>query len=139
MKRMIFASIALLLTSSFVQAGWFNRCGSCCPRTRVSCEPRVMCEPACEPTPPVCFKKIMVPQTIQVEKEIEVSAIKIVEPRPDIIERIPVAPTEVRTPQPPLVIQQPDMISYRCNPDRIVHHKQAPSIRYECPVDSCAR
>ncbi len=140
MKRLLL-TVAVLMSPMLVEANRY-RYGSCKTSScRTSCAPTA-CAPyagssaACaveEPCPPRCTKTIMVPQTIQVPKVIEVPARKIVMPQPDVIERIPCPPVEVRTPQPP--IPQPDCISYRCVPDRIVHHKQPDIIRYECPTD----
>lgn len=142
MKRLLL-TVAVLLSPVVLEARFFGRGGNNC-RTSCSTYTRscpTTCATACpvvsEPCPPTCYKTIMVPQTIQVEKQIEVPARKIVIPQPDMIERIPQPPIEVRTPQPP--IPQPDCISYRCVPDKIVHHKQPPCIRYECPADCNTR
>lgn len=128
MKKMIFASLVALTAVGLLDA----RC--CGPRRNAR---------VCRTTAPTvevapkCFKTIMVPQTIQVAKCVEVPARKIVMPRPDIVERIAQKPIEVRIPQP--AIPQPDRIEYRCVPDKIVYHKQEPCIRYECPTDCDAR
>ncbi len=131
MKRMIFATIALLMTAGVVQAGWFGRgCNNGCARRSV-CEP--VCAQTCEPAIPKCCKTIKVPVTVMEDRVIEVPARKIVTPVPDVIEYVPQAATEIRTPQPP--IPQPDIITYRCNPDKIVRHPQPPCVRYECTPD----
>ena len=137
MKKLLL-TVAVLMSPVVIEANRY-RYGSCrtsscrtaCPTTCTTSCP-VTCAPV-EPCPPKCYKTIMVPQTIQVPKQIEVPARKIVMPQPDMIERIPQPPIEVRTPQPP--VPQPDLISYRCVPDKIVNHKQPDIIRYECPVD----
>ncbi len=124
---MIVASVIALLSVSAANA-WFGGRRGCCPSRRVaSCAPRTV---ECAPK---CFKRIKVPKTIEVEECVEVPARKIVIPQPDIVERIAQAPIEVRIPQPP--IPQPDRVEYKCVPDKIVHHPQAPCIRYECPTD----
>lgn len=136
MKRYLLM-VAVLLSPVVLEANRrSNRYGSC--RTS-SC--RTACPTACptacaveEPCIPKCTKTIQVPQTIMVDKEIEVQAQKIVIPQCDIVEHIPQPAIEVRTPQPP--IQQPDCISYRCVPDKIVNIKRPPIVRYQCPVDS---
>ncbi len=133
MKKMLFASI-VLLSASLADA---RRCGTrrCDRRTTcaTSCARPVSCAQPCEPVAPRCCKTIMVPQTIQVEKVIEVPARKIVIPQPCLVEHIPQPPIEVRIPQPP--IPQPDIIEYKCVPDQIRQIPQPDLIRWECPAD----
>ncbi len=130
MKRILFASIVTLLSTGLTEA-WFGRgnCGSsCAPR----CARVVRQQQDC---PPKCCKTIQVPQTIMVDKVIEVPAIKEVTPRPDIITYQCNAPIEVRTPQPPIVTPQPDIISYKEVPPTMIRTPQAPCVRWYCPDD----
>ena len=133
MKKMIFAALlAVLSVSAIAQARWFGR-GNCCPRPcPTACPP--VAGPACEPTPPVCHKTIMVPQTIQVPKVIEVPARRIVMPQQDLCVRTPQPAQRIEIPCPP--IPQPNIVKYECVPDKIEYIKQPPLIRYECPPDA---
>ncbi len=140
MKKLLLALVVGLAAVSLVQAryrrgvyrrgrNWSSQRGSrCAPRCAPKCAPV-----RCEPRAPKCYKNIMVPVTVEECRQIEVPARKIVIPQPDLVECIPQPAIEVRTPQPP--IPQPDIITYKCVPDKIVHHKQPPCIRYECPAD----
>ena len=133
MKRILFASIAILLSMSAVQAGLFRR-GGCCPsRARAVCAPRVAAAEC--PVEPVCTKTIMIPKTIQVPKVINVPARKIVTPRPDLVEYIPQPCLKVRRPQPDIVIKQADIIEEIPQPDKVRHIPQPPCVRYECPPE----
>ncbi len=147
-KLMLAAVIGLLSTGALLAFGG-RRNGNCCGRPARrsrracgTCPTRTACPPRCgpsrvvsEPAPPRCCKTIMVDKTIQVEKVIDVPARKIVTPQPDLIEYIPQKAIEVRIPQPATVIQNPDIIEYKCVPDKVVRHAQDPCIRYECPAE----
>ena len=124
MKRILFASVAVLLSMGAVEARWGRSCNT-------GCQPKA-CAP-CEPVAPICCKTIMVPQTIQVPKVIEVPARRIEMPQPDICIRTPRPPVRIEIPCPP--IPQPNRVEYRCQPDCITYQKCAPIIRYECPED----
>ena len=126
MKRILFISFAALASVGLAQA-W--GCRTSCNRPSAQ---RVVRQADC---PPKCCKTIQVPQTIMVDKVIEVPAIKEVTPRPDIITYRANAPIEVRTPQPPIVTPQPDIISYKCVPDTIIRTPQEPCVRWYCPDD----
>lgn len=141
MKKMIFAAILGLLSVSSVAYGIFGfgrRNGNGCCQQQTSCcgVAQATCAEACveEPAVPICTKTVMVPKTIQVPKVIQVPARKIVIPQPDVCERIAQAPKCIRIPVP--AVPQPDEIRYEAVPDKIVYHKQAPLIRYECPSDT---
>lgn len=132
MKKILLVSIVALLSVGFADA-FFGRGNGCCPTQRRVRSCATPCAVETEPCPPKCYKTIMVPKTIQVAKCIEVPAQRIEIPRPDLIERIPQKPIEVRIPCPP--IQQPDRIEYRCVPDVIRHIPQKPCVRFQCPSD----
>ena len=125
MKKMIFATILGLFSVGLLEAAY-----SCPPRRRVSCP--TICVRT-EPEPPICCKTIQVPETIMVDRVIQVPARKIVIPQADIVEYHPQPAVEIRIPQP--AIPQPDLIQYRSVPDKVVRRKVAPCIRYECPAD----
>lgn len=133
MKRILFASIAILLSmGAAVEAGLFRRrCNNGCARP-VCARPVVKEE--C-PVEPVCCKTIQVPTTVMVPKVINVPARKIVTPRPDLVEYIPQPCLTVRRPQPPIVTPQPDIIEEIPQPDKVRYIKQAPCVRFECPPD----
>ncbi len=128
MKRILFATMIAMLGVSLASAFCGNNCGTRCRR---GCPQRV--ERKVEP--PKCCKTIQVPQTVMVDKVIEVAAIKDVTPVPDTIERRANPSIEVRTPRPPIVTPQCDLISYKCVPDTIIRHPQKPCVRYYCPDD----
>ena len=138
MKKMLFASI-VLLSASLVDARQYGRRGRCGRRTTcaTSCAPvcATSCAPACEQVAPRCCKTIEVPTTVMVKKVIEVPARRIEMPQPPIVEYIAQAPLEIRTPQAPIVTPQPDIVTFQCVPDKVVHHAQPNIVRYECPAD----
>lgn len=135
MKRILFASIAILLSVGSTFA-WRSNRSSCyrggCART-VSCARP--CQKPCEPVAPRCCKTVMVDTIVQVPKVVEVAAIKKVTPMPDIVEVIEQPCQEIHIPQAPTIIQNPDLIEYRPVPAKIVRHKQPPCVTYECPCD----
>lgn len=133
MKKLVIASIAILLTMGLAEARFFGRRGNCngCP-TRRSCAPA--CETECvAPVPPKCCKTIRVPQTIMVDKTVEVPARKVVIPQCDRVEYVKQPCKYRRIPQPS--IPQPDIIEEVEQPCLVKHIPQAPLIRYECPSD----
>ena len=137
MKKMLFASIVLLSVglADARQCGRrrCNRRTTCATTCAPVCAP--VCEPACEPVAPRCCKTVKVPTTVMIDQVVEVPARRIEMPVQPIIERIAQAPIEVRTPQPPIVTPQPDLITYQCVPDKVVVHPQPNIVRYECPAD----
>jgi len=131
MKRLIFASIAILLSMGVAQA-WRPFRGGCndCPRPVRSCATR--CETT--PQPPVCYKEIKVPKTIMETKMVQVPARMIRIKQPDEIRWEKQPCVRIEYAQPP--IQQPNIVVYEQQPDKCVHVARPDVIRYECP-DEC--
>lgn len=140
MKKLVIASIAILLTTSAAH-GWglFGRRGNCggCPRMAArACAPAACatpCAEVCEPTPPRCTKTVMVDRVIKVPQTVEVAPRRIETPVPDRVVYVEQPCKYRRIPQP--AIPQPDLIEEVPQPCLVKRIPQRPEVRYECPTD----